>query len=50
MKPTEIELLSLLRSLLNECLLHNSDYHHRTTTELLDRTSQTIDKLEKSIS
>jgi hypothetical protein len=49
MKPTDLEILQLLKTLVHECQEHNSEYHHMTTPELLNRALQTIDKLEQNV-
>lgn len=47
MKPTETEILQLLKTLVRECQEHNSEYHYMTSPELLNEALQVIDSLEK---
>ena len=49
MKPTEKEILDLLKSLVHECQEHNCEYHHITNVQLLTHALETIDKLEQNI-
>lgn len=39
-----IDLRTLLEELKNECETHNSDYHHRTPDELLEKVQAELDR------
>jgi hypothetical protein len=47
MKPTETEILLLLKNLVHECQEHNSEYHHMTSARLMNEALNTIENMEK---
>lgn len=49
MRPTDQEIIRLLKSLVHESMLHNAEYHHKTPDKLLKEALQTIDKLEQNL-
>jgi len=48
MRPTDLEIISLIQSLAAQCREHNNAYHHITPLELIGAAYQLIEKIEQN--